>query len=165
MSTQPAAIPAAAPAQNFPMLRIASLALVVLGLGISGYLSYVKFTNTPIVCGGGEIFNCSAVQNSVYSEVWGGIPIAFLGFCTYIVIGALFLTMNRGEFMRDNALLLIFGVTLFAWMYSMWLVYLQAFRLQAYCAWCLAHEANITVIMVLVTAQLVRFFRAPEAVE
>jgi len=39
-------------------------------------------------------------------------------------------------------------VVLFAFLYSVYLVYLQAFRIQAYCVWCLTHEALITVLFV-----------------
>lgn len=49
-------------------LRTLSLILVVGGLLVSGYLSYVKLTEVPMVCVGGGVFNCEVVQNSVYSK-------------------------------------------------------------------------------------------------
>ncbi|HRF97132.1 MAG TPA: hypothetical protein PLZ51_18115, partial [Aggregatilineales bacterium] len=53
---------------NFNVRNIALL-LVVFGLFVSGYLSYVKLTNAPMVCpsGEGSAFNCEVVQNSIYA--------------------------------------------------------------------------------------------------
>ncbi|MBC8100034.1 MAG: hypothetical protein H7Y11_11375 [Armatimonadetes bacterium] len=58
-----------------------SLLLVLVGIGISGYLSYVKLTDVPMVCAANSVFNCEAVQSSAYSRIFG-IPIAWLGLAT-----------------------------------------------------------------------------------
>jgi len=127
-------------------LRVVSLALVILGLFISGYLSYVNLTEVPMICvANSDVFNCEVVQNSVYSRV-AGIPIAWFGFAVYIVLFVLLLLENRVPFLKENGIILVFGITLFAWLYSVYLVYLQFFVLRALCPWCLAHEATITVI-------------------
>lgn len=138
------------------MLRNASLLLIVLGILVSGYLSYVQLTAQPMVCAEDAGFNCDVVQNSVYARV-GGVPIAYLGLATYLVLGALILLENRLAILREYGHLMVFAVTLFAFVYSMYLVYVQAFVLEAFCQWCLMHELIITVLVVLVTLRLRRF--------
>ena len=134
-------------------LRNASLILIFLGILVSGYLSYIKFTDEPMVCAAEAGFNCDVVQNSVYAEV-GGIAIAYMGLATYLVLGVLILLENRLEVLREYGPLLVFAITLFAFVYSMYLVYIQAFVLEAFCQWCLIHELIITVLVVIVTLRL-----------
>jgi uncharacterized membrane protein len=146
------------PAQPHPardMLRTLSIILVVIGIAVSGYLSYVKLTEVPMQCVAGGLFNCEVVQNSAYSRMFG-IPIAWLGLGTYLVIGALMLLEKRVAFLREYGLMLTFGVVLFASLYSWYLVYLQFAVLQALCPWCLLHEANITVLFIITLLRLRR---------
>ena len=136
-------------------LYTVSLVLVAIGIFISGYLSYVKLTDVPMVCVQGSVFNCEVVQNSIYSRLFN-IPIAWLGFATYLVIGALLLLQNRVAFLREYGVMIQFGVILFAFLFSMWLVYVQFFRLQALCPWCLSHEANMTILFGITIVRLKR---------
>ena len=136
-------------------LYIASLVLVAIGIFISGYLSYVKLTNVPMVCVAGSVFNCEIVQNSIYSRLFN-IPVAWYGFAVYLIIGALLLLQNRVGFLKEYGVMIEFGIILFAWIFSMWLVYVQFFRLQALCPWCLSHEANFTVLFLVSIVRLKR---------
>jgi uncharacterized membrane protein len=90
------------------------------------------------------------------------IPIAWLGFATYIIIGILLLMQNRVAFLQEYGMLILFGIVLFAWVYSMYLVYLQFFVLRALCMWCLMHEANFTILFIVTTLRL-RNFLSTEA--
>lgn len=132
-----------------------SLVLVVIGIVISGYLSYGKLTEVPTVCIEGGAFNCDVVQNSVYAKLFG-IPVAYLGFATYLVIGALLLLQNRIEFLKEYGVMIQFGIILFAFLFSVWMVYLQAFQLKAFCVWCLAHEVTMTLLFLVSILRLRR---------
>ena len=140
-------------------LRIVSLVLVVIGLLVSGYISYTKITDTSLVCEEGAVVNCDIVQNSVYSKL-AGIEIAYLGFLSYLVLGALLALENRLAFLQEYGKILVFGITLFAFLYAVWLVYVQAGILSAYCLWCLAHELTITLLFIVSAVRLWRSFRA-----
>jgi uncharacterized membrane protein len=140
-------------------LRTLSLILIVAGLFVSGYLSYVKLTEVPMVCVGGGVFNCEVVQNSVYSKLFG-IPIAWLGFAVYIVLGAILVLEDRAAFLREYGMILFFGINLFAWLFSMWLVYVQFVLLQALCPWCLTHETIITVVFIVSVIRMKRMLSA-----
>jgi len=129
-----------------PIITIRNLQLlsIIFGLFVSGYLSYLKITDVPSVCIENGPFNCEVVLNSVYSE-FAGIPIAYLGFLTYVIIGFIVLFENRIELFQDYGQLMAFGIGLFAWLFSMWLVYVQFILLETLCPWCLSHETNFTI--------------------
>ena len=88
-----------------------ALVLVLIGLLISGYLSYTELTDTPIICTEGEAFSCSAVQQSTWSKFMG-IPVAYLGFAGYLLIALLIVFEEQNDFLEDNARLIIFAIGL-----------------------------------------------------
>ena len=135
--------------KRFPFgLKQLSLILILVGLIVSGYLSYVKLLDEQIICTQGEQFNCDLVQNSVYANLMG-IPIAYLGFLTYVVLGALLLLESRIGLLEAYGKLLFFAITLFAFLFSMWLIYVQAVLLQSFCIWCLIHETTMTLLFII----------------
>ncbi len=137
------------------LVRRAQLLLVVVGIIVAGYLSYLKIAEAPAVCVESGPFNCNVVLNSQYSEL-GGLPIAYLGFAVYVAMGAILLLEDRVEFLRAWARLIAFGIGLFAWLFSMWLVYVQFALLEALCPWCLTHETNFTILFALVCYRVYR---------
>jgi uncharacterized membrane protein len=126
---------------------------LVLGLAVTTYLSYVKLTEVPMVCLENGAFDCGAVQNSIYSEFMG-IPIAYFGLAMYAALAGLMFFEQRLPILQENANFLMVGIGLFAWLYSMYLVYLQVVVLQAMCQWCLFHELNITILFPLLCYRL-----------
>ena len=137
------------------IVRRVQLLLVLIGLAVAGYLSYLKIEDAPAVCVETGPFNCNVVLNSQYSEL-AGVPIAYLGFAVYLAIGALLLLENRVAFLRVWGSLIMFGIGLFAWLFSMWLVYVQFALLQALCPWCLSHETNFTILFALICYRVYR---------
>lgn len=136
-------------------LRKLSLLLVFIGIFVSGYLSYAKLTDSTLVCAGGQYFNCDLVENSAYSRFLG-IPVGFLGFGTYLLLALILVFEGRTSFLSNYGISLFFGVNLFAFLYSIWLVYAQVVILQALCQWCLMHEVTITILMAISTIRLRR---------
>lgn len=145
-------------------LRHIQLVSVIFGLFVSGYLSYLKITDVPSVCIQSGPFNCNVVLNSVYSEI-AGIPIAYLGFMTYVIIGIVLLFEKRVSIFQEYGRLMTFGIGLFAWMFSVWLVYVQFFRLEALCPWCLSHETNFTILFGLICYRLYKDFTIEDDIE
>ncbi|MCY4017808.1 MAG: hypothetical protein OXG39_00220 [Chloroflexi bacterium] len=135
---------------------------VIFGLFVSGYLSYLKIAAAPSVCVKGGPFNCDLVLNSKYSEL-GGIPIAWLGFAIYLILALILLIEDRHELLRLYGGLAAFGVALFAWLFSMWLVYVQFVLLAALCPWCLSHEINFTILFGLICLRLYRGLSVEQA--
>lgn len=141
------------------LARNLSFVVLALAIGISGYLSYLKLDNTPAVCLTGGAFDCGTVLNSSYSEL-AGIPIAWLGLAVNLIVTGLLLLENRVGFLREYGTTLVFGLVLFAFLFSVYLVYVQAAIIQAYCPWCLTHEALITILFVLAVIRLRTHFAA-----
>ena len=128
---------------------------IVIGLFVAGYLSYLKIAGAPAACLTTGPFDCNVVLNSQYSRL-AGLPIAYLGFAVYAAIGLILLLENRVEFLRQWGRLITFGFGLFAWLFSMWLVYVQFALLQALCPWCLTHETNFTILFALICYRVYR---------
>lgn len=128
--------------------RKVSLFLIAIGLLITSYLSYLKLAGQTSVCLSGGMINCEAVLNSRYSEISlfdASIPIAYLGWLVYAILLLLWFWEGAGQ-TAEMTIAFYFGLNAFAWLYSMYLVYLQFFVLRAACPWCLSHEANITLL-------------------
>ena len=133
---------------NLITARNMSFVVLIVAILISGYLSYLKFENVQAQCSTTGSFDCGAVLNSIYSEV-GGVPIAYLGLITNFVVVALLLAEPRISFFKEYGPVLIFGVVLFAFLFSMYLIYIQAVVILKFCPYCLTHEALITVLFAL----------------
>lgn len=146
-----------APQQGRLLYRL-SLLLVLVGTLISVYLSYVQLVNAPMICVEGDLFNCDVVQSSAYAKIFG-VPIAYLGLLAYLIIGGLLLLQDRVPLLRSYGVVLQFAVIFFAFIYSMYLVYLQVFVLEALCQWCLAHEIVMTLLFVITIPRLMRSLR------
>ncbi|GAB4511115.1 MAG: hypothetical protein OHK0046_08760 [Anaerolineae bacterium] len=144
--------------------RNLSFVVLVFAIGVSGYLSYLKVSNVQPVCVEGGQFDCGVVLNSAYSEL-GGIPIAWLGLATNLIVLTLLVLEPRVEFLRYNGVALVFGIVLFAFLFSVYLVYVQAAIIRAFCPWCLTHEALITVLFGLSIWRLREWFGGEDDLE
>ncbi len=141
--------------------RNTMLVTIFIALLVSVYLSYVKATDVEMVCVAGSSFDCGTVQNSVYAEIFG-VPIAWLGLAWNLLIMGLLLFEKRGEFLQTYAITLTFGAITFGFLYSVYLVYLQAFVIEAFCQWCLIHEALYTVLMIGAAVRLRQFVQGAQ---
>ena len=130
---------------------LATPILALLGVGISGYLAYVKLSATQAVCLG--LGECEAVQNSPYSVILG-IPISILGLLSYLAIIALWWwSQDEQRPYADLAPMLSFGIILFGFLYSAYLTYLELFVIKAICPWCVASAILMTVLVFISARQ------------
>jgi uncharacterized membrane protein len=130
-----------------------SLILVVVGILVSVYMTIYKLTNNDGMClGSGD---CSAVNASAYSEIYH-IPTGMVGVAGYLVLLALHLLENRNDFMRQNATLVIFGIALVGFVFTLYLVYVEFAVLKALCPFCLTSQTAMTIIFIISVIRLVR---------
>jgi uncharacterized membrane protein len=116
--------------------RIAIVAALVacIGLADSGYLTIKHLQGAFIRCGG----DCSAVLGSRYAEGIAGVPLAGFGAMAYCVViisaglAACGVSIGRRIFSVMGIIMALFSV---------WLIYLQAFVIHAFCKYCLASAA------------------------
>lgn len=155
------ATPSAAPKER-DMLRIASFILLALALVITGYLAYTKLTNTSVVCVEASGFSCDSVSSSIYAYFprGTGIPVAYLGFLTWVVIAAILLLENRVGFLQQYGSVLLLGIAAFGFLFHAYLTYTSIAFIGSLCPWCLASHAIMTVFLVIQGIRAYRMFVA-----
>jgi uncharacterized membrane protein len=134
-------------------LRQITIALAIVGLLVSIYMTIYKVTNNESMCIGSS--GCSEVNASRYSEI-NGIPVAALGVVGYALILALLFLEQRPGFFRDNGAYLFFGVSLMGFLFTLYLIYIEVALIKAYCPFCLASQAIMIAIFIISVIRLVR---------
>jgi dihydroorotate dehydrogenase subfamily 2 len=105
--------------------------LILLGFADSVFLTYEHYALTSIGCPVSPWINCLAVTSSKYSEIFG-IPLALLGSFYYLFL-SYFLLRSRDKMFKHFFLITSsFGV-----LFSMYLIYIQAFAIGLFCLYCL----------------------------
>ena len=115
--------------RNLLFIVIAVLSLC--GLADAIYLTIEHITGQSVRCT--IIAGCSEVLSSSYAVV-GGYPLASIGALAYFTVFSLAILALFGY--RIASQLLIF-IVLAMCLVSLWLIYLQAFVIHAFCQFCL----------------------------
>ena len=118
--------------------------LSIAGIFDSLYLLYIKLSHAGEVCTGG----CDVVNSSKYSEIFG-IPLAIFGALFYLSIIVILLLSKRIEFIKENSIIIIFGISLIGVLYSAYLTYLELAVIHAICQYCVI-SAILTVGLFIV---------------
>ena len=128
-------------------LRATAGVVALAGIGIAAYLTWVHYDEGALVCvaGGG----CETVQQSSYAEI-AGLPVALLGLMSYAVV--LGLIVWDTPYARLGAATLAFVGLAF----SVYLLVLQLFVIDAVCVWCLANDVLIAPALAVLTALRLR---------
>ena len=127
----------------YTLAAIVSLA----GLADATYLTVQALTGETVVCGGSP--DCFRVLGSSYARV-AGIPVAVFGTLAYFGVFS-FATFAAFGYARARAFLTLTVGTMF--LATLWLLYVQAFVLHAFCRYCLFSAAlvfGLSAIAVLV---------------
>jgi len=141
-------------------LRHICFVILIAAIGVSGYLSYLKASGENAVCVDSGKFDCGVVLNSAYSEI-SGIPISWLGLATNLIVLTLLLAEPRLGLLRQFGPTIMMGPVLFAFLFSMYLIYVQSQLIKHFCPWCLTHEGLISVLFLLTVARLRNHLRQP----
>ncbi len=126
---------------------IAAALVAMIGLTEATYLTVIFLSGETAVCG--QSADCFKVLGSSYARV-GGIPVAGLGVLAYFSVFtfAIFAAFDydRARKFFSWTVLIMFAVTL-------WLLFVQAFRLHAFCRYCLFSAALVFLLTGLVVAR------------
>lgn len=119
-------------------LQFTTLALAIVGLGLSAYETYAHFNGSHLAgcpTGGNGTFNCTAVITSSQSMVFGVFPVAVLGLAFYVVVTALMTPWAWQIQRREVGLLRL--VSMVAGMgFVMYLIYAEVVQIQDICEYC-----------------------------
>jgi uncharacterized membrane protein len=135
-------------------LRIGTGVVAIAGLAIAAYLTVVHYADADPVCAISH--GCATVQQSDYAEL-AGIPVALLGLLGYVaILGSL---ARDGEGWRTATAFLALG----GFGFSAWLTYVEIWRLDAICIWCVASAICMTLLAGLAVARLLSAPPPPSA--
>ena len=134
-------------------LRQITIALTIIGLLVSIYMTIYKVTNNESMCIGSS--GCSEVNSSRYSEV-NGIPVAVLGVVGYAAILALLFLEQRPALFQQNGSMMFFGISLLGFLFTLYLIFVEVALIKAYCPFCLTSQAVMSIIFIISVIRLTR---------
>jgi uncharacterized membrane protein len=136
-----------APAEG--KLRAIASFVAVVGIGVATYITIADSGGGAPAClaGGG---GCETVAGSSYSHILG-INVAVFGIVGYVLLVAA--AVLRG----DAARMAGFAISLGGFGFSVYLTYLELFKIEAICQWCVSSAVLMTVLFGLNAVRMVGY--------
>jgi uncharacterized membrane protein len=129
--------------------------LAALGVGVATYIAIADSGGgSPACLAGGH--GCATVAKSSYSHV-AGVNIAIFGIIGYLVL------LASAFFANDVARFGGFVVALGGFGYSVYLTYIEIFKIEAICQWCVASAILMTILFLLNATRLIGYGGTAEA--
>ena len=124
-------------------LYITAAIVSLLGLADAIYLTVEHVTGQSVRCT--IVAGCSEVLSSQYAVV-AGVPLAAIGAAAYFSVFSL-ATLAAFGYGVAGKLLTVVVIAMF--LVSLWLIYLQAFVIHAFCQFCLLSALVTTALTVI----------------
>lgn len=123
--------------------------VAALGIGVATYITIADSGGGAPTClaGGG---GCETVANSSYSHI-AGVNVAVFGIVGYVVL------LISALFANDLARFGGFAVALGGFGFSVYLTYLELFKIEAICQWCVASAVLMTILFLLNATRLIGY--------
>ena len=125
-------------------LYVTAAIVSLLGLADAIYLTVQHVTGQSVRCT--IVSGCSEVLSSSYAVV-AGVPLAMFGAAAYFSVFSL---ATLAAFGYRVAGTLLIPLVMLMFLFSLWLIYLQAFVIGAWCQFCLLSAAITTALTVVV---------------
>ena len=132
------------------ILYAAASVVSLVGLGDAIYLAVEHVAGRSVQCT--LVSGCSEVLSSQYASV-GGVPLALIGAAAYFTVFSLSTLAAFGYKGAGKLLTPLVGLMLLT---SLWLIYLQAFVIKAFCQFCLLSALVTFILTGLVVAIVLR---------
>ncbi|MEW6083020.1 MAG: vitamin K epoxide reductase family protein [Chloroflexota bacterium] len=130
-----------------------AIALTLIGLFVSIYMTIYKITSNEAMCVGSK--DCSVVNASRYSEV-NGIPVAVIGIAGYTAILALLWLEKKPGFFQQNGTMIFFGLSVTGFLFTVYLVFLEVALIKAYCPFCITSQVAMTLIFIISVIRVIK---------
>jgi len=144
VSTHVGAVPVPDEEPTPPVSRMVVAVLSLLGLFVAGYLALYKLGYLGIIqCGTG---GCETVQASRYA-FFLGLPVAVWGIGEYLALFVLAMLGVQPRWARSRGIALgLFGLAAVGVVFTVYLTYLEAAVINAWCRWCIGSAVIITLV-------------------
>ena len=121
-------------------------ALALLGVFVAAYLTLYKLgVLGSLAC---SIGSCTTVQSSRYATLVG-FPVAAWGLAFYIAVFIVTLIGLQERFVDSRPIsLFLVASSGVGTAFSLWLTYLEAFVIKAWCQWCVVSALIVTAIFI-----------------
>lgn len=117
------------------------------GFGIALYIAHKKRKGEVLVCPIGH--TCDTVIHSEYSRFFG-IPVEFFGMGYYLFTLLSYIAFFIFSFPPPSVFIfLVFVLTIIAFLFSVYLIFIQAAVLKQWCTWCLASAGLSSIIFLM----------------
>lgn len=130
------------------LIYLVNIVLGLIGFSVALNICCKKRSQKPMICP--LNMKCEQVLYSRYAKFLG-IPLEFLGMLYYSLVIAsyaifLFFPFLKNPFFVSSVFLMSLG----GFIFSLYLIFIQAFKLKEWCSWCLASAAISSTIFFLV---------------
>ena len=130
-----------------------TMALVIVGLLVSIYMTVFKITSNENMCIGSK--DCSVVNASRYSSLYG-VPVAVIGMVGYSTLLAVLFLERRPGWIQDNASMIFFTLALLGFFFTVYLIFVEIVLIKAYCPFCITSQVAMTLIFILSVVRLTK---------
>jgi uncharacterized membrane protein len=142
-----------------PWQPAAYLALAILGLGVSAYLTTAHYEQFTLACATTSVVDCASVTHSVYAQFFGtALPVSAAGMGWFLVagaIGALGLRMAASHRTERQSLRIAAGLwSMAGLLYVLYLVYVELVRVNRICEWCTAVHVIVFAMLLISLSEL-----------
>jgi uncharacterized membrane protein len=138
-------------------LYTAAALLSLVGLADAIYLTVEHISGRAVRCT--ITTGCNEVLTSGYATI-AGVPLAGIGAFAYFAVFSLAILAIFGN---PTARTLLFYLVALMFAFTIWLFFVQAFVLHAFCQFCLLSGAVTLLLMLIVAADRLFLRRAPGA--
>ena len=129
----------------------AAFLTALVGLADAGYLTSKHYSGGVVPCN--LVSGCETVLNSAWAEFYG-IPTALFGVIAYFFAFSLAFLVFSGR----SRLWGLFGVVVTGmFLFSLWLLYLQAVVIGAFCQYCLVSAVTSSILFLIFCTSLIAF--------
>jgi uncharacterized membrane protein len=120
-----------------------------LGVGVAAYIAISESGGgSPVCLAGGS--GCKTVAESSYSHL-AGVNVAIFGVVGYLLL------LASAFFTNDAARFGGFLLALGGFGYSIYLTYIELFKIEAVCQWCVASAVLMTILFLLNATRLIGY--------
>ncbi len=130
--------------------------VAALGIGVAAYIAIAAAGGDSPVCLAGSS-GCETVAKSSWSHV-AGVNVAVFGIVGYCLL------LATAFFASDLARFGGFVLALGGFGYSVFLTYVELFKIEAVCQWCVASTVLMTILFLLCATRLIAYAGTVDAV-